>query len=65
MTSRPAESTGVAGSIAFLLCIILGVRDIEVLAALGTAVGALPALVTILVANGGIRGVARKLWQGR
>jgi hypothetical protein len=40
----------------------LGLRDPGGLAALGAAVGAIPGAVTYAVANGGVRGVIRKVW---
>lgn len=44
---RPAETTGsLAGAVAVLLYVLLGVDDETVLAALVIVVGAIPALVT-------------------
>jgi hypothetical protein len=46
---RPAELSGIAGSLAFLICYIAGVDDPGVLAALGTVLGFIPAVVTWIV----------------
>lgn len=62
---RPAEATGVAGSLVALVAYAAGVDDPQVLVAAATTIGVLPAVVTLLVANGGVRGVARLLWTGR
>jgi hypothetical protein len=47
--ANPAEFTAAAGSVAFLVCYFLGVDDPAVLAALGTVIGLIPALVTWIV----------------
>lgn len=62
---RPAESAGATGGIALIIARVAGVKDPDVLVALGALVGLIPSAVTLLVANGGVRGVARKLWRGR
>jgi hypothetical protein len=62
---RPAEVAGLSGSVALLVCRAAGVDDPDVLVGIGAVVGAVPAAVTLLVANGGVRGVAAKLWRGR
>lgn len=46
---RPAEVSGVAGSVAILVAHLLGVTDPSTIVALGVVVGALPAVVTWLV----------------
>lgn len=46
---RPAEFSAIAGSVAFLICYIAGVDDPAVLAALGTIIGFIPAVVTWIV----------------
>lgn len=46
---RPAETGGVAGSVALLLAWALGVDDPAVIAAIGVLVGFLPAGITWLV----------------
>jgi hypothetical protein len=46
---RPAELTGVAGSVAILVAHLLDVTDPETIVAMGVVVGALPAFVTWLV----------------
>jgi hypothetical protein len=46
---RPAEASGLAGSVAILLAGVLGVTDPATIVALGVTVGALPAAVTWLV----------------
>lgn len=65
MKGRPAESLAGTGSIALLIAYVLGVTDPQVVACLGAAVGLMPAAVTLLASNGGIRGVLAKLWRGR
>lgn len=65
MRGRPAETGGAVGAVSLLLGVVLGIRDAATLAAWGTVVGLLPAAITLLVANGGVRGVLRLLWQGR
>lgn len=65
LTSRPAETAGAAGAIAGLVARVSGVRDPDTLAYITAGVGLLPAVVTTLVNSGGIRGLARLLWQGR
>lgn len=65
MKGRPAESAAGAGSIALLAAYILGVNDPDIVACLGAAVGLIPAAVTLLISNGGLRGVLRALWRGR
>lgn len=62
---RPAESAGIAGTIGLLIARVAGVHDVDTVTVIGAAVGAVPALVTFLVANGGVRGVARLVWKGR
>lgn len=47
---RPAETTGVAGSIALLIAHAFGVNDPDVLVSLAVVIGALPALVTAAIA---------------
>ncbi|WP_210492278.1 hypothetical protein [Patulibacter sp. SYSU D01012] len=61
--ARPAETSGVGGGVATILAYVLGASP-EVIAALGVIAGALPAVVTWLVAHGGIRGTLRALWRG-
>lgn len=46
---RPAELTGVAGSVAILVAHLLGVTDPTTIVAMAVVVGALPAVVTWLV----------------
>lgn len=46
---RPAESGGVASSIALLVCYALGVDDAGVVVAIGAVVGFVPAGITWLV----------------
>lgn len=62
--TRPAETAGAGAAVATLLALALGLRDPEIIAALIAIVGLVPAGVTLLVANGGVRGVVRKLWRG-
>lgn len=65
MKGRPAETTSAAGAVAVLLAVILGLESVKLVAALTVVVGFIPALVTLLVVNGGIKGVLRMIWQGR
>lgn len=65
MKSRPAESASGAGALALLISYVAGVKDPEALLALGVGLGLIPAAVTLLVVNGGLRGVGRLFWRGR
>lgn len=65
MRGRPAETGGAVGSIALLVSLVAGVDDPEVIAGVGIVAGLVPAAITLLVVNGGIRGVFRLLWRGR
>ena len=65
MQGRPAESIAGAGSIAYLMAYVLGVDDQQLVVVLGASLGLIPSAVTLVVANGGVRGVLRKLWRGR
>lgn len=47
--SRPAETTGVAGSVALLIGRAFGIKDPDTLVAIGALVGVLPAMITWLV----------------
>ena len=62
MTRRPAETAGGAVGVGG---IIVALAAHNTLAAVLAATGLVPAAVTLLVANGGVRGVARVLWAGR
>jgi hypothetical protein len=62
--TRPAESGGIAGTIGLLIAYIFGVTDAQTVAIIGAGIGVIPTAVTFLVANGGVRGVAAKLWVG-
>lgn len=65
LVARPAETTGAAGALVTLGAMAFGVTDVQVIAALGTVAALAPSAVTFLVSNGGVRGVARRLWRGR
>ena len=65
MSGRPAETAGGVGSIGLLIAYVLGVHDPQTIAIIGAAVGLVPAAVTMLVNNGGVRGTVLKLWRGR
>jgi predicted amino acid dehydrogenase len=65
MQGRPAESVTGVTAIGLLVAIILGVDDADTIAAMVGALGVLPGAVTLLVANGGIRGVLRLVYRGR
>lgn len=58
-TARPAEKTAGAGAGVLVVARALGVEDPNVLAALGVCAAAAPALVTGLIAHGGMRGLLR------
>lgn len=62
--TRPAETTGVTAGLATAVAALAGASTTTV-AIVGTIAGLLPAAVTLLVSNGGIRGVMRALWRGR
>lgn len=62
--TRPAETGGALGTIGLLIANILGVTDAQTIVLIGAGVGLIPAAVTFLVANGGIRGVLSKLYWG-
>lgn len=64
MRKHPAESLSAVGGVGLAVGVLLGVDDPETLAALAAVLGVLPGAVTLLVRNGGLRGVARKLWRG-
>lgn len=64
MRTRPAETAGGLGAAATAVAALLGAST-ETVAAVGTLAGAVPAIVTAVVANGGVRGVARRVWFGR
>ena len=65
MKGRPAESTAAVAGMGSLLAYVFGVRNPETLAAMLAGISLLPASVTLLVSNGGIRGVARLIWRGK
>lgn len=64
MKRRPAETTGGLVGVVTALAALLG-ADTQTVAILGTVAGLIPALVTLLVNNGGLRGVGRLLLRGR
>lgn len=59
---RPAETAAAAGGIGGLAAAIV-TKDWVV--AVVAAWNFIPAAVTLLVTNGGVRGVVRLLWRGR
>lgn len=61
---RPAELAGAAGTIAVLVGRIAGITDVDTLTYIAAGIGLIPGAVTTLVAAGGIRGLARKVWSG-
>jgi sorbitol-specific phosphotransferase system component IIC len=63
--TRPAETAGAGGTVALLAAYTLGIHDPQTIVLLGAVFGLVPALVTLLVANGGLRGVVGLLWRGR
>ena len=46
MKTRPAETGGVAGAVASLICYLAGVKDPVVWSAIGIVVGFVPAAIT-------------------
>lgn len=62
---RPAEALTGTAAIGALLAVALGVTDYETLAAIIAGLGLLPGAITLLVSNGGLRGVVRLIWRGR
>lgn len=64
MRRRPAETGGLSAGLAVLIGRLAGLQDPDLLAALALVVGAVPAGITLLVINGGIRGALRRLWKG-
>jgi hypothetical protein len=61
--ARPAEATGGVGASITALALALGASG-GVVAALGILSGLLPAAVTLLVANGGLKGAWKRLLNG-
>lgn len=49
VANRPAESGGIAGAFALLICHLFGVDDPDVLVAIGLVIGFIPAAITWLV----------------
>ncbi len=49
VTTRPAEISGVAGALAYLIAYLFGVDDPGVLVSLGIVIGFIPAAVTFAV----------------
>lgn len=62
---RPAEALTGTAAIGSLLALQLGVSSPDAQAGMIAALGLVPATVTLFVANGGVRGVLRKLWRGQ
>ena len=58
---RPAESASASLGIAG---IVYGISEGNVPAAICAGAGLVPGLVTLLIANGGLRGCLRLLWSG-
>lgn len=65
MKGRPAESLTGAGAIGALVAFAFGVQDPQVLSAIIAGLGLLPAVVSLLVSNGGVMGVLRLALHGR
>jgi hypothetical protein len=63
--TRPAATAGAGGTVALLAAYVFGVHDPQTIVLLGAVLGLVPAFVTLLVANGGLRGSVRLLWRGR
>ena len=61
--ARPAEATGGIAASITALALALGAST-GLVAALGILAGLLPAAVTLLVANGGLRGAWKRLLNG-
>lgn len=62
---RPAEAITGTAALGALLALQLGVTSPDAQAAMIAGLGLVPASVTLLVTNGGVRGVLRKLWRGQ
>jgi hypothetical protein len=62
---RPAEALAGTGSIGLLVAYVLGVRDPELVAVIGAAVGLVPATVTTIIESGGLVGLVRRVLFGR
>ena len=62
---RPAETSAAGGGIALVIGRLLGIDDPDLLAGLGLAVALIPAVVSFVVSNGGLRGVWRLIRDGR
>lgn len=60
--TRPAESVGATGGLAGF---VIAVAEHNWTAACIALVGFLPAIVTFLVENGGIKGELKSIWKGR
>lgn len=63
--TRPAETAGAAGTVGILVGRIAGIKDPTTIAYIGAGIGLLPAIVTFLVASGGLRGAFRTFWRGK
>lgn len=61
--SRPAEAAGGVGAAATAIALAFDAST-AVVGAVGIVAGLVPAVVTWLVANGGVRGAVRRLWRG-
>jgi len=61
---RPTEWTAALLATVTAILTILG-ASAQVIGIAGTLAGAIPVLVTAIVANGGLQGLARRVWFGR
>lgn len=61
---RPAETSGTLGAAAVAVAYAAGCSA-DTIAAVGVVAGLVPTAVSFVVDNGGVRGVARRLWAGR
>lgn len=62
--SRPAEKSGALFAAVTAIAALLG-ADTATVAVAGTIAGTVPAAVTWIVNNGGIKGAAARLWNGK
>lgn len=63
LKQRPAESAATFGALVTALAYATGLSP-EWIAVAGITAGLAPAAVTFVIANGGVREVAARLWRG-
>lgn len=65
MRGRPAETGGALAAIGAAVAYMNGAHDPTTLATMLLGVGLVPGAITLLVDNGGVRGVLGKVWRGK